>query len=115
MARDMTQRNGEIYLQMFGQAQVEKDLVELQEEIRSWNKVMQSSSLFNLQTINVILNTLSKLPVVCGTSIVNQAYSQYTIKICAIRNELMRRNAEMLKKNNPELYTDGGDEKKKQP
>lgn len=111
MAYEMLVKNGDEWIRKNGQEKLLQEIEYIRVNLRVWNKLTKSTMVLNLQTIDAMLQLMSTVPFIVGTDIIRRPeYAEYTYKLSAIRNHLIKERNEKLLKANPFLST-GTDEK----
>lgn len=107
LARKSLSGNGDIYLAQFGEKQLDDDVLQLKADLLAWNQLAPSTIRYNLDTINVMLQVLSTLPIKIGRMdiLTDPKYAQFGMRLSAIRNRMLKERDEIIAKSNPDLST----------
>lgn len=107
LARESMVSNGKLYLERYGEKQVEADLEELRRQFVTWNAIGETSARVNVDSITLMISVMAMVPVQLGKLelLSDPKLVMTTTKLSAIRNLLVKQRAELLAKSNPDLST----------
>lgn len=103
-AVEMLEQCGRTYVEIRPPDFFEKDIRATKAEIIAWNQILKGSVPYNLNTIEVMLFIMAKIPIVAGADILTRnGYNDLNAMLSAIRNRLKEERDKRINESSPGL------------